>query len=155
MQTQINEDAVRSNIDSAKKRACLQVMDYDGFSQMVLGANLFPVKSGAASNIFKPTYGASIVNATVSYQQTVDRLGGTSIGFNEEVVRNTLDMADDESLHAPKNAEEFEKFVTKKCKDSMQRYTYMRLVNLDHFRTIFTRELDPELLLLLVKTFRE
>ncbi len=33
------------NIDSAKKRAVLQHMDYDGFRQMVLGANIFPTKS--------------------------------------------------------------------------------------------------------------
>jgi hypothetical protein len=32
-------------VDSAKKRACLQGMDYDGFRQMVLGANIYPVKS--------------------------------------------------------------------------------------------------------------
>ena len=34
-------------VDSAKKKACLQHMDYDGFHQMVLGANLMPVKPGA------------------------------------------------------------------------------------------------------------
>ena len=28
-------------------------MDYDNFRQMVLGANLFPIKSGEASNIVK------------------------------------------------------------------------------------------------------
>ena len=31
----------------------------------------------------------------------------------------------------------------------------MRLVNIDHLRSIFVRELDPELLLILVRTFRE
>ena len=85
----------------------------------------------------------------------VDRLGGTSIGYDEEVVRSTLNLNADETLYAPKNAEEFEKFVSKKCTDSMQRYVYMRCVNIDHLKSIFTRELDPELLLLLVKTFRE
>ena len=49
----------------------------------------------------------------------MDRLGGTSIGFNEEIVKNTLQLTDDESLLAPKNAEEFEKFVSKKCNDNM------------------------------------
>ena len=96
-----------------------------------------------------------MANHTAAYQDIVDRLGGSSIGFDEEVVRNTLNMSDDENLHAPKNTEEFEKFVGKKCKDSLQRYTYMRLVNIDHLRSIFVRELDPELLLILVRTFRE
>lgn len=41
----INEEAKRVNIDSAKKRAVLQHMDYEGFRQMVLGANIFPTKT--------------------------------------------------------------------------------------------------------------
>ena len=44
---EINEENKRVNVDSAKKKACLQHMDYDGFHQMVLGANLMPVKPGA------------------------------------------------------------------------------------------------------------
>ena len=91
----------------------------------------------------------------MAYQDIVDRLGGSKVGFDEEVVKNTLNLKEDENLHAPKNAEEFEKFVAKKCDDSMQRYVYMRCVNLEHLRSIFNRELDPELLLLLVRTFRE
>ena len=48
----IDDEARRVNVDSAKKRAVLQRkiclnldMDYEGFRQMVLGANLFTVKS--------------------------------------------------------------------------------------------------------------
>ena len=48
----INEENKRVNVDSAKKKACLQHMDYDGFHQMVLGANLMPVKPGAI-NIYE------------------------------------------------------------------------------------------------------
>lgn len=44
---EINEENKRVNVDSAKKKACLQHMDYDGFRQMVLGANLMPTKPGA------------------------------------------------------------------------------------------------------------
>ena len=36
----------RTNVDSSKKIACMQHMDYDGFHQMVLGANLKPMKKG-------------------------------------------------------------------------------------------------------------
>ena len=47
----INAAAKHSNEDSAKKRAVMQRMDYDGFRNMVLGAHLFPVKSGSTANI--------------------------------------------------------------------------------------------------------
>ena len=44
--SQINEENKRVNVDSAKKLAVKQYMDYDGFRQMVLGANIKPMKSG-------------------------------------------------------------------------------------------------------------
>ncbi len=44
----INEEHKRINVDSAKKIAVMQRMDYDGFHQMVLGANLKPMKKGEA-----------------------------------------------------------------------------------------------------------
>lgn len=49
----INEENKRINVDSAKKKAVLQHMDYDGFHQMVLGANLKPLKKGSVESIFK------------------------------------------------------------------------------------------------------
>lgn len=76
-------------------------------------------------------------------------------GFNLEVVRETLKMDESDSLHAPRNQEEFEKFVSKKCSDSMQRYTYMRLVSQNHYQNLFSREFDSDLFLLLIKTFKE
>jgi hypothetical protein len=51
----INYENERTNVDSAKKRACLQGMDYDGFRQMVLGANIYPVKSRDLQQIYEPT----------------------------------------------------------------------------------------------------
>lgn len=35
----------RVNVDSAKKKAVLYRMEYEGFRQMVLGANLYTIKS--------------------------------------------------------------------------------------------------------------
>ena len=52
MQKDIDWDNKRTNVDSAKKRAVMQHMEYDGFRQMVLGAHLKPIKKGAASNIY-------------------------------------------------------------------------------------------------------
>ena len=48
-----NEENKRVNVDSAKKKACLQHMDYSGFRQMVLGANLMPTKPGSVQ-IYNP-----------------------------------------------------------------------------------------------------
>eukprot|EP00351_Strombidinopsis_sp_SopsisLIS2011_P002254 CAMPEP_0116876904 /NCGR_PEP_ID=MMETSP0463-20121206/8761_1 /TAXON_ID=181622 /ORGANISM="Strombidinopsis sp, Strain SopsisLIS2011" /LENGTH=75 /DNA_ID=CAMNT_0004523805 /DNA_START=350 /DNA_END=577 /DNA_ORIENTATION=+ len=67
-------------------------------------------------------------------------------GYNEEVVKNTLAMNLDEQLVAPRNVEEFDKFISKKCTDSLQRYTYMRLINYTHFPS----QIDTELLVLII-----
>ena len=40
----MNWENERVNIDSSKKLACMQHMDYDQFAQMVLGAHLKPMK---------------------------------------------------------------------------------------------------------------
>ena len=37
----------------------------------------------------------------------------------------------------------------------MQRYTYMRLIEFDHLRSIFIGEFDSELLIKIMQTFRE
>ena len=46
MTDDIDWDSKRVNVDSAKKIAVMQRMEYDGFRQMVLGANLKPSKAG-------------------------------------------------------------------------------------------------------------
>jgi hypothetical protein len=50
----INIENQRTNVDSAKKKAVLQGMDYNGFHQMVLGANLKGVKTSELLEL-KPT----------------------------------------------------------------------------------------------------
>jgi hypothetical protein len=47
----LNDEYHRINIDSAKKKAVNQRMDYDGFHQMVLGADLKGLKKDDVSNI--------------------------------------------------------------------------------------------------------
>ena len=49
LQRDIDFENKRVNVDSSKKLACMQHMDYDGFRQMVLGANLKPMKGGQVS----------------------------------------------------------------------------------------------------------
>lgn len=158
----MNVENMRVNVDSAKKKACLQHMDYDNFRQMVLGANLMPSKKGALVEMVDN----HPARENISYHSMTRIIGDRTNqaaaeamlienGFDLEVVRETLQMQESENLHAPRNQEEFEKFVSKKCTDSMQRYTYMRLVSQEHYKTLFTREFDSDLLLLLMKTFKE
>ena len=41
------------------------------------------------------------------------------VGFNEEVVRNTLMMTKEDKFVAPKTPQELERYLSKKCSDSM------------------------------------
>ena len=88
-------------------------MDYDGFHQMVLGANLFPIKKGAIDTIYRESNWENNINHTATYKGIVEK------GYDETIVKNTLDIKLEESLNAPKNSEEFEKFVMKKCRDPL------------------------------------
>lgn len=47
----LEEENTKKNINDSKFRAVAQHMDYSGFHQMVLGANLKPTKAGEAFNI--------------------------------------------------------------------------------------------------------
>jgi len=51
LRVEISKDNHRVNVDSAKKKAVLQGMNYDGFHQMVLGADLKGLKQGEIINI--------------------------------------------------------------------------------------------------------
>ena len=135
----LNAAALHSNEDSAKKRAVLQRMDYDGFRQMVLGANLFPLKSGSTANIIRTQAVTTRdnFNSTAAYQAIVQRDKGTGVGFNEDVVRSTLQMTDSDKFEAPKTPLEVERHLLKKCADSMQRYIYLRMISFEHFCGIF------------------
>merc|ERR1712032_1009887 len=46
LKDEISKDIHRVNLDSAKKKAVTQHMNYDGFHQMVLGADLKGIKQG-------------------------------------------------------------------------------------------------------------
>ena len=161
MASSINEENKRVNEDSAKKKACMQHMDYDGFRQMVLGANLMPTKPGAIS-IYQP-------QAMMNFNQmgTIQTIQNTSaaaaslnnnanpLGYNEEIVRETLKYTGTDHLSAPRNQEEFQKFINHKCTDSFQRYTYMRLIKESHYDGLFNREFDCNLFMQVVNTFVE
>ncbi len=89
----INEEHKRINVDSAKKKAVLQHMDYDGFHQMVLGANLKPIKRGEAEKIYNQN--KSSINFVASYGQIVS---GGGPGYDEEAVKRLFQMNLEEQL---------------------------------------------------------
>lgn len=127
-------------------------MDYDQFRQMVLGANLKPMKAGQVPNMYSHLPNQGNINPIASFNNIAHN-EEDSIGFNEEVVKLTLELQQHESLKPPDNVGEFEKFFCKKCKDAMQRYTYMRLIDFDHYKTIIVNEFDAEVFLTIVDTF--
>ena len=68
----LDQDNHRSNVDRAKKKAVTQYMDYDGFHQMVLGADLKGMKMSDVIEI-KPD--KEILN-TVTEKQKLGSTGG-------------------------------------------------------------------------------
>ena len=143
------------NEDSAKKIACMQGMDYEGFRQMVLGCNLFCSKAGRVENIVRAggTQGNEL-NPYMAYDRIISR-DQEDIGFDEEVVKATLALTESEHLQMPRNMEEFEKFLVKKCKEPIAKYTYMRLISFDHYSRVFFTEFDGELLLHITRLLDE
>ena len=71
MYKDIDWDNRRSNIDGSKKRACMQNMDYDGFRQMVLGANLKTIKPDEAQNIYDARGKPGNINPIATYNNIV------------------------------------------------------------------------------------
>ena len=125
---------------------------------MVLGAHLFPVKSGSTANIVIQGKNLSRThfNATEAYNLVVNRGKGREVGFNEEVVKNTLNLTQKDEIEAPRSPQELERVLAHKCKDSMQRYIYLRVISFEHFTQIFSKaEVETDLLLILCRTFRE
>ena len=120
---------------------------------MVLGANLKPIKKDSTTFIYNQHNTEGNINPFAKYMLiTADQNG---LGYDEEVVRNTLKLNDNDQLEPPSSAEVFEKFLCKKLTTSMQRYTYMRLMDFAQFKNIFTSECDPEVFLLIVDIFQE
>jgi hypothetical protein len=75
-------------------------------------------------------------------------------GYDEEVVRRLLQMNLEEVLSAPRSQQEFEKYFCKKfASDPYQRYTYLRLMELDHYKSIFIGDFDSEMLIKIMETF--
>ena len=154
MKQDIDWDSKRVNVDSAKKIAVMQHMEYDGFAQMVLGANLKPSKAGQITSIYQGKTLDGNINPIASYN-AINNFQEGEVGYDEEVVRRTLELNGAEELKAPETGEIFEKFLTKKLKETYQRYIYMRLIDFSQFEAIFKREFDAEVLLIIIGIFTD
>ena len=75
------------------------------------------------------------LNHTAIYDNIVK--SKVDISYDEQVVRNTLGMIGDERFETPKNPVELDKQLSKKYTNSMQRYTYLRIIEFDHYSRIF------------------
>ena len=87
LREEISKDNHRTNIDSAKKKAVLQCMNYDGFHQMVLGADLKGLKQGEIYSI-----GQNQTNTIMNNIQTQNKLKE-----NIEILRNAFTVNEKEN----------------------------------------------------------
>jgi hypothetical protein len=76
LREEISKDNHRTNIDSAKKKAVLQGMNYDGFHQMVLGADLKGIKQGEIYSINSEKTTTIMNNITIQnkYKENIEIL---------------------------------------------------------------------------------
>ena len=121
---------------------------------MVLGANLKPMKAGQMPNMYNHLPSSGNINPIATFNG-IAHGDEEAVGFNEDVVKLTLELQQHESLKPPESVGEFEKFFCKKCRDAMQRYTYMRLVDFEHYKAIIVNEFDAEVFLTIVDTFQK
>jgi hypothetical protein len=146
----LNKEYHRVNVDSAKKKAVLQMMNYDGFHQMVLGADLKGIKSKEFLN-FRPS--DSIMNNIIVHKklaQEKDVLQGNfttpeSIDTNEKNLLNEL--IEKLTLEEKESIKENYKSLKKSWKSfSKPEEKISFLMNLNINSNIFEAMLNSELL---------
>jgi hypothetical protein len=99
----INMENHRINIDSAKKKAVIQGMNYDGFHQMVLGADLKGVKTKELQD-FRPN---QIVMNTIMTQKLLNKeqefLEGNFVPVVKEELLKKMSVLDIDDQKEDKN----------------------------------------------------
>jgi len=73
----------RSNVDTAKKTACKQLVDYDQFEEMVRGADLKPVKTKDMGQLFDMPEHRGIINYSTASNNFVTK-DGEPINLEED-----------------------------------------------------------------------
>lgn len=102
LKDEISKDNHRTNIDSAKKKAVVQCMNYDGFHQMVLGADLKGIKQGEIYSI-----GSNKTNTIMNNISTQNKFND-----NIEILKNAFTVNDKEDkIHENLNSLKEKDFI--------------------------------------------
>jgi len=88
LKDEISKDNHRINIDSAKKKAVIQGMNYDGFHQMVLGADLKGIKQGEIANINSKNTIMNSINTQTKLNNPLEILKNAFVPINEDESSN-------------------------------------------------------------------
>ena len=147
----IDEENKRINVDSSKKRACLQHMDYDNFHQMVLGANLIPVKAGSLENINDNKLRSSDLNTHAALSTIMSK----NYKDREDLLTKYADLykQEEELKRVPKSQNEFEKYFMSKLKTNEERFKYILNVPISQVATIFKADVNSDLLVHILNVF--
>jgi hypothetical protein len=119
----LNDEYHRVNVDSAKKKAVNQRMNYDGFHQMVLGADLKGIKQNEISNIVSNKN--SVMNSSLVTKRLGEEVDVISKNFiNVENAKNEIMQLNPEKV-------DYSIFVKqwKSCKTMDKKIEYFLLQN--------------------------
>jgi len=151
----INLENYRTNIDSAKKKAVTQGMNYDGFHQMVLGANLKGL-SPIELRDFKPK--ETIINTIVTqniYAKENVFLAGNFV-VTDQVINNpkfNSKLETQDSVKSLKEIYRYFKKTWKSLKTDKDKLKYLLDMNINEFEEMINCEiLDSDIFLDLIWT---
>jgi hypothetical protein len=136
----INKENHRINVDSAKKKAVIQRMDYDGFHQMVLGADLKGIKEKEMKQL-KPE---SIILNNVAiahklsetkdiYQKNFVPLSNNKLDINHTITEKLNSL----NIHDGLTLKQFEKNFVKNLSSSVDKISYLLELSLSEFTKLF------------------
>lgn len=151
MPSAIDEENKRINVDSSKKRACLQHMDYDGFHQMVLGANLVPIKSGSLSEISNDRTRWHGLNTHAALSEIMTK----NYEDKQELLEKYADMyrLEEDLKRVPRSQNEFDKYFVSKLKTTEERFKYILNIPISEVSNIFKSDVNSELLVQVLNVF--
>lgn len=157
LQQSIEYEKHRDNVDQAKKRAVKQLMDYDNFHQMVLGADLKPLQTQEVKDLIEigaTNSGEIILNHTtgnkkkevvkdIFNQEIFKNFKPERKNLDKEKKENETELTEDEikqqmgEIPNPKNYREYNKIVNKI-------YNRDKPVNNSDFALIVWHTLQPK-----------
>lgn len=154
LQESIDEENKRINIDSAKKRAVLQHMDYDNFRQMVLGANIKPVKSAEMNDLMSVENQFGVMNASSQISFMNKDQGKQLNKVDSNALAQDIQLAD--------NFREFKKYfdkILKLEKDKTEQLIvatkYLDNIPKDRYKKVFGVDMETDYFLKVMKLYED